>query len=240
MVDPVGHLILLFIEVFFIILQFLIPHSENVSLFLFSQQALRCRRTAAPRSRPPWRWWSPRRRGWPTPPQLRRWPRPRWRSPRWRVDVRERDHTSSNPETWTSWRPPASERRRDGEAARTLKVLWNENVPHVTCRFFIHEIHSSLSQNPVICQHRAPRITFPSDNVIVNFRVSQLSRSEFRCNIINITHSFKKTPKFLTFTVLVGTFPSVLSVLEASSYQCPFLFKTKTDSTVVEVISWDL
>lgn len=96
----------------FIILQFLIPHSENVSSFLFSQQALRCRRTAAPRSRPPWRWWSPRRHGWSTPPQLRRWPRPRWRSPRWRVDVRERDHTSSNPETWTSWRPPASEETR--------------------------------------------------------------------------------------------------------------------------------
>lgn len=103
-------------------LQFLIPHSENVSSFLISQQALRCRRTAAPRSRPPWRWWSPRRRGWPTPPQLRRWPRQRWRSPRWRVAARQRDHTSSNPETWTSWRPPASERRLDIEAARTLKV----------------------------------------------------------------------------------------------------------------------
>lgn len=86
--------------------------------FSFSQQALRCRHTVVHRSRPPWRSWSHRPHGWLTTPLLRWWLRPKWRFPQWRVDVRERDHTSSNPETWTSWRPLASRRTHDTEAAR--------------------------------------------------------------------------------------------------------------------------
>lgn len=75
---------------------------------LFSQQALLCRRTVALRSRPRWRWWR-RRLDWPTALPFRRCLHQQWRFPRWRVGGMEPEHTSSNREIWTSWRPPASE-----------------------------------------------------------------------------------------------------------------------------------